>query len=56
MQTALLDRGVDRPTATLGPQVALACYQTARSLAGPNPDRLIAAVGNAFDALQQDRA
>ena len=55
IEAALRDRGVAPATAALAPQVALACFEAARRLAGPDLDRLVSEVGSAFDAVWRVR-
>ncbi|MEJ2856807.1 MULTISPECIES: TetR/AcrR family transcriptional regulator [unclassified Saccharothrix] len=51
MSENLRAKGTPEPTATLVPQLALACYRTARRVAGLDPVALPAALDAAFDHL-----
>ncbi|MDT3396587.1 helix-turn-helix domain-containing protein [Streptomyces sp. B1866] len=45
-------QGASELTASLAPQLAFACYQAGRRLAGPDPEALAAAVDAAFEELR----
>lgn len=51
MSDNLRAKGTPEPAATLAPQLALACYRTARHVAGPDPAALAAALEDAFEQL-----
>ncbi len=51
MSVNLRERGTPEPSATLAPQLALACYATGRRLAGTDPAALPGAVDAAFEQL-----
>jgi AcrR family transcriptional regulator len=51
MSENLRRKGTPEPTATLVPHLALACFRTARRVAGLDPVALPAAVDAAFDHL-----
>ncbi|NUT96754.1 MAG: hypothetical protein HOY78_32505 [Saccharothrix sp.] len=44
-------KGTPEPTATLVPQLALACFRTARRVAGPDPIALPDVMDAVFDHL-----
>ncbi|XVV07155.1 TetR/AcrR family transcriptional regulator [Actinosynnema sp. CA-248983] len=51
MSDNLRAKGTPEPAATLAPQLALACYRTARHIAGLDPAALPASLEDAFEQL-----